>query len=124
MAPRAIGFFAGAAYLRRGARFVYVEHRELARYWLVPLVINGGLLIAGCVLALRERHRVAQAIWAAPLASGWLASLHHVFEFLIAFALLAAVVVAVALCSSLVAAPFNDALSEAVERIERGAEPP
>jgi CysZ protein len=122
------GVFAGLRYPWRGARFVYFEHKGLMRFWLPPVLITCALLIAAVYGALSLHAGVSEALWSTPGGSGFAASLqrfaHGLFEWLVALVLLAVGVVAVALLSSVIAAPFNDALSEAVESIECGRAAP
>jgi CysZ protein len=112
----------------RGARFVYVEHPELARLWLPPIVITAVLLVAAGWLALDSRDVVTDWLWSAPTGSDWLASaarfLRGVLGWLVAVVLFGIGVLVVALCSSVIAAPFNDALSEAVESAYLAREAP
>jgi CysZ protein len=117
--PRPIGFFAGLAYPSRGARFVYKEHPELAKLWLLPLVLTTGLLVFSVWLAVDLHAGIAAKLWTTP-ATGALRVVHHVFEWLVGFLLIAAGALCVALSTNLIAAPFNDALSEAVENIHLG----
>lgn len=113
------GFFAGLRYPWRGARFVYVQHPELKRYWLPPVLITLVLLVALGWLAIDLHTAATEWLWAEPTGDDWLGSalrfVHGVFEWLVALALIGFAAVAVALASSVIAAPFNDALSEAVE---------
>jgi CysZ protein len=112
----------------RGARFVYVEHPELARLWLPPIVITLALLVAVGWFALDSRHVVTDWLWSAPTGSDWLASagrfLRRVLVWIVAALLFGIGVVVVALCTSVIAAPFNDALSEAVESAYLARETP
>lgn len=118
------GFFAGLGYPLRGARFVYVEHRRLAKFWLPPIALS---LLAFCAviwLAIGVHERFAEELWATPVGEGWFEVvkqfLHRVLSWLIAIALISAGALVVALGASVIAAPFNDALSEAVEVIAAG----
>jgi CysZ protein len=113
------GFWSGLRYPWRGARFVYVEHPELARLWIPPIIVTLGLLIAAGWIAIDLHADVTDWLWTAPTDSGWWASVerfaHRVLGWLVALVMLGLAVVVVALSSSVIAAPFNDALSEAVE---------
>jgi CysZ protein len=117
---RSIGFLAGLGYALRGARFVYVQHPRLSRLWLPPVVITAIALVATSCLAFALRDDVVGWLWAEPSGSGAGAlaarGLHTALELLAALVMALAGVVFVALASSLICAPFNDALSEAVER--------
>jgi uncharacterized protein involved in cysteine biosynthesis len=120
-APRArrVGFLRGVGYAWRGGRFVYIEHRELARFWLPPVLITTALLITAGWVALDVHDAVTEWLWATPAGDGFWAGAqrvaHRALMWLVAIALLAAAAVVVALVSGVIAAPFNDALSEAVE---------
>jgi CysZ protein len=116
---KAIGFFAGLAYPVRGARFVYRQHPELARIWLLPIVLTTILLGLTVWLALHAHAGITAAIWTTP-AGGFLRFVHSVLEWLVGLVLTVAGALAVALSANVIAAPFNDALSEAVENIHLG----
>jgi len=113
------GFWSGLRYPWRGARFVYVEHPELARFWIPPIMVTLGLLVAVGWAAIDLHSDVTDWLWSSPTGSGWLASVerfaHRLLGWLVAFVMVGLGVILVALGSSLIAAPFNDALSEAVE---------
>jgi CysZ protein len=117
-----VGFFAGLRYPFRGARFVFVEHPRLARFWIPPVLITAAAVVAVALLAVDWRGELLDAIWSSPTGEGWLATvaryLHSALGWVLAIAIFLIGVIAVALTSSVVAAPFNDALSEAVERIQ------
>lgn len=127
------GFVRGLSFAIRGMRFVYVQHRSLARYWLVPIVITTIALLAVFYGAGRYYDELANLVWSLlpqswSQTSGWLGGLLRALHWSIG--LLAGILitllglVAVVLLSSLVAAPFNDALSEAVERLVTGGPAP
>ncbi|MFI5309296.1 MAG: EI24 domain-containing protein [Polyangiales bacterium] len=124
----AIGFFAGLGYVRRGARFVYRERPELARLWLPPLAITFAGLLGVLWLVLHFHGAAIDMVWPLPRGEGWLVTVgrgvHHVLEAVATLVLGAAGVVAVALAGSVIAAPFNDALSEAVEASRTGRRGP
>jgi CysZ protein len=121
------GFFAGLGYPLRGARFVYVEHRGLAKFWLPPIALSSLAFAAVIWLALAVHGRFAEELWATPVGEGWFEGvkqvLHQLLSWLIAIALISAGALVVALGTSVIAAPFNDALSEAVEVIAAGRSP-
>lgn len=118
--PRKLGFFGGLGYPLRGARFVYREHPELARFWLPPIALTALALLCVFWFGAAEHAAIAAAIWRAPEAEGLLAFLHRVFEWLVLFAIAGVGLFVVALCTSVIAAPFNDALSERVESLCTG----
>jgi CysZ protein len=100
------------------------RHPGMARYWLPPIVLTGLALIASIWLAAHYHDRALALIWPEPSNVDWqhalLRSLYWVVRVLalllgIGVAMLVSVVLA-----NLFAAPFNDALSEAVEEVETG----
>ena len=128
-----VGFLRGLSYALRGMRFVYFKHPKLARYWLFPVLITGVALFAVFYGAGSYNEDIGGALWSLfpeswNEASGWvgglLSALRWIIELIagILFALLGLVLVLI--LSSVVAAPFNDALSEAVEQILTGADAP
>ena len=101
---------------------MYFEHRSLLRFWLPPVLITLALIVGGD-RRWRSRSRIdwptrcgprLRAAAGSRRCSAWL---HRAFEWLIALALIGFAVVAVAALSSAIAAPFNDALSAAVESL-------
>ncbi len=124
-----IGFTRGFAYPFRGLRFVYREHVGLARYWVVPVLITAVALFGVIWGAITLQGDVVDWVWSLfPQTwlegDGWLARgfgfLRGIAQILVALIIGLLGTVVVALSSSLIAAPFNDALSEAVERIVTG----
>jgi CysZ protein len=120
--------FQGAGYPLRGARFVYVEHRALARYWLPPIVLASLVTAIAVWLVLDHRHELIAALWSAPptgdgLWSDVLRWLRSALGFVLTGAALAFAVIAALFVSQIVAAPFHEALSHAVELIRCGASP-
>lgn len=116
-----LGFFRGFSFPFRGARFVYLRHPGLVRYWIFPVLISSALLVAVGYGTFGLRESLVDLLWVAPTADGFWASLgraaHAFVEWFLAFVLFLAGAVVVALLSSLLAAPFNDALSQEVERL-------
>ena len=129
-----VGFARGLSYAFRGMRFVYFQHPTLARYWVFPILITGLALAAVFYGAGSFYDEVGSMVWSLfpeswNEASGWVGGLLSALRWLIELVagLLIAVLglVLVLLLSSVVAAPFNDALSEAVEHMLTGrAAPP
>ena len=126
MLPRVLPPLSPGSTFFYGARFVYVEHPELARLWLPPVLVTFGLLVTAGWFAIDVHDQVTQWLWSTPSGEGVLAGalrfLHVLLEWVVAFALFAAGFVAVALVSGVIAAPFNDALSEAVECLVHAAQ--
>jgi CysZ protein len=125
MDPR--DFFRGLLYPLRGL-VILRRHPGMARYWLPPILLTTLALIASIMLASRYYDDALALIWAKPGDQDWqdslLLGLYWVVRVLtfgvgIGLAMLVTVVLA-----NLFAAPFNDALSEAVEEVETGNKAP
>jgi CysZ protein len=116
----AIGFAQGFLSLFRGLRFVYVDHRELARFYLPPMFLAIIFLIAGWVVFAMNADDIVRALWPEPgpdvlwgLARAvWRAAAVALWVILA----LATAVIAMVLFS-VFAAPFSDLISERVEGI-------
>lgn len=128
-----IGFARGLSYALRGMRFVYVEHLKLARYWVFPILITGLALVAVFYGAGSYYDDLGGALWSLfpeswNEASGWvsglLTALRWLIELVAGILITLLGLVLVLLLSSVAAAPFNDALSEAVEHILTGEPAP
>jgi CysZ protein len=129
VAKSPVGFARGLSFVLRGMRFVYIQHPGLARYWLIPVVITVVALVGVLYGVGSSYDQLADAVWSLfpkswGEATGWIGGLLTVLHWLIGLVTAVLVVVlglvAVVVLSSVVAAPFNDALSEAVERIVTG----
>lgn len=111
-----------------GARFVYRTHPGLARFWVPPVLVTGLLLTLVGYFAFELGAELTATLLAPPTGEGFLSSvgrfLYSAFEWMLALVLMAVGAVAVALLSSVIAAPFNDALSQEVERLQGGVEGP
>jgi CysZ protein len=115
--------FRGFAYPMRGVAFIR-RQRDLSRYWLPPIIIMCAALGFSLWLAGRYHDDLLAWLWPEPTGSDWIARLlsflHSALEavtFLVIAVLLAAVC---AMLSTVIAAPFNDALSEVIEQREAG----
>lgn len=122
------GFWYGFAQPFRGARFIYLEHPGLVRFWIWPLVITL-CVVAAVILSIVLWHDDLLALmWARPEGQGFWVGVQRVLrpivQVLLFVMLLVAGLFAVYALSSPMAAPFNDMLSEEVERITRDSEPP
>jgi uncharacterized protein involved in cysteine biosynthesis len=111
----------GASYPLRGYA-VLRKHRGLLRYALAPIVLTALALAGSAYLAASYHDDLLHLFWQEPKPGGnaVIAALHRVaagLSFLLAFSALAFFCVAI---STVCAAPFNDALSEAVEERETG----
>lgn len=116
-------FVSGLLYPLRGLTILR-RHPGLARYWIPPIVLTFAALVASFVFAVRYHDDAVALLWAAPSGEGFVAMVLAVLHFLVrAAALLVGVGLAMVVCilaANLIAAPFNDALSEALEQIETG----
>lgn len=133
VAKSPMGFARGLSYALRGMRFVYFQHPRLARYWSFPILITGAALVLVFYGAGALFDDLGAVVWSVfpeswGEASGFVGALLTALRWFLSvvaailFTLLGLVVVVV--LSSIVAAPFNDALSEAVERIVTGGQAP
>lgn len=123
-----LGFLGGFKYPFRGARFVYLQHPGLVRYWIFPILLTLGLLVAVFYQLGQHHAGWSEAIWATPTGDGFWGGtkrvLHTAFDWGFTLVLGAAAVLVVAALASIIAAPFNDLLSEEVERRVTGKEGP
>jgi len=133
VAKSPVGFVRGLSYALRGGRFVYFQHPKLVRYWVAPILITGAALVLVFYGAGTLYDDLGGAVWAlfpdswseATGFLGWLvAALRWLIELVSGLLITLLGLVLVVVLSSVVAAPFNDALSEAVEHILTGGSPP
>jgi CysZ protein len=120
-------FVKGVSYAFRGMGILR-KYPGLARYWSIPILLTLAALVASVVLSVRYHDDLLRLVWAEPIAHDTLSRilrglywLARVLTFIASFGLL---VVVCAVLSTLAAAPFNDALSEAIELREAGRTPP
>jgi len=129
-APKAVavGYWRGLTYPFKGAKLVYLEHPSLVRYWMFPILIT--LIVIGFVFAgvWHYHGAVVEMFWSEPAGEGFwdsvLRFLHGFVEVIVALLGFLVGLVVVSLLSTIFAAPFNDALSEEVERLSTGREGP
>lgn len=114
----------GFGYLLRGWG-VLRRHPSLARYWLMPMLLTGLALLGSVWLSLRYHDDLLRVLWSAPeAAANWF--WHALYALARALSFLSALVLMSLGCvfaSTVIAAPFNDALSEAIEARETGHAP-
>ena len=119
-----VGYWRGLSYPFRGARFVFVSHPGLARFWLPPIILTLLALLAAAIWAVGIRKRALALLWSVPEAHDWLGRmlgwLHGAAEILVGLLAFLVGAVLVLLVANVAAAPFHDALSEEVERIRTG----
>lgn len=123
-APTATGLVAGFGFALRGVPFTLGRPRLLLLA-LIPIAINAALFALGFWLGLKFYDQLYAALfqWQRPdgallAALWWVAS--WTVRVLLVLAIATADFVAVVACSAIVAAPFNDALSERAESERRG----
>ncbi|MDH3201800.1 MAG: EI24 domain-containing protein [Myxococcales bacterium] len=128
-----VGFARGLTYAFRGMRFVYFQHPSLARYWVFPILITAIALFGVFYVTGSYYDDLGNALWSWfpdswSEATGWVATLLTVLRWfinlLMGLLLVVFGLVLVVILSSVIAAPFNDALSEAVEQILTGEPAP
>lgn len=133
VAKSPIGFVRGLSYALRGGRFVYFQHPKLVRYWALPILITGVALASVFYGAGTLYDDLGGVMWSLLPESwseatgflGWLVTaLRWMIELVAGLLITLLGLVLVVVLSSVVAAPFNDALSEAVERLLTGGSPP
>ncbi|MGB5219426.1 MAG: EI24 domain-containing protein [Polyangiales bacterium] len=133
VAKSPVGFARGLSYALRGGRFVYFQHPTLVRYWITPILITGAALVLVFYGASALYDDLGGAVWSLFPESwseatgflGWLATaLRWLIELVSGLLITLLGLVLVVVLSSVVAAPFNDALSEAVEHLLIGSSPP
>lgn len=121
-------FWSGFRYPFKGARFVYIKHLGLARFWIWPIIITALVFtgVAACVWLFHDD--LLALMWAEPTGDGAWAGVQRVIrpvaQVILFIVLIVAGLFAVYVLTSLFAAPFNDMLSEEVERISLGREAP
>jgi CysZ protein len=133
VAKSPIGFARGLSFALRGGRFVYFQHPGLVRYWAFPILITGAALVSVFYGAGTLYDDLGGAVWSLFPESwgqatgflGWLVTaLRWLIELVSALLITVLGLVLVVVLSSVIAAPFNDALSEAVEHMLTGGAPP
>src|SRR5688500_4144223 len=66
-----VGFGRGLTYPFRGFHFVFIKHPSLVRFWIFPIVITIGLLIASTVGAWMIHDDALNWIWSEPSGEGF-----------------------------------------------------
>jgi CysZ protein len=123
-----VGFWRGLTYPFKGMRFVFLQHPELIRFWGPPILIVLTLIALVLFAGWELEDDVVSWMWAPPSGEGWmgwlLSALHGLLRALVTLVLWVLGLVAVVFASNVIAAPFNDLLSEEVERLVTGREGP
>lgn len=113
----------GFSYLFIGRKMLR-KYPDLSRIWRIPIVLTSLSLLASVMLSVRYHDDLLAWIWQAPAGEGALITLLSALYVVVrvaAFLLtLGSLLFACILLSSWFAAPFNDALSEALEARETG----
>lgn len=116
-------FVRGLLYPLRGLSILR-RHPGLVRFWLPPILLTGAALIASLVFAVRYHDDALNLVWRAPHGDGFsetvLSLLHGALRVLALFVGVGLAMLVSVVLANLFAAPFNDALSEAVEELETG----
>lgn len=102
------------SYPLRGYR-VLRQHPTLAGYWVMPMLLTLLALIGSVLLTFTYADELLALVWREPAAGSrlhWLYSVAYALSFLLSLVVMVLVCV---LGSSVLAAPFNDLLSEALE---------
>lgn len=150
----AVGYWRGLTYPFRGLKFVFFQHPGLFRIWMFPILITGILISGVTYGGWKSYEGVTNAIWTDPTAvaelqktipgglskekhhdkriapneADWLATtghwVHATFGILILLLIWAVGFVTVIFLTNVIAAPFNDLLSEEVEHLATGREGP
>jgi len=108
------GFGSGFSHVFIGLRFAYVEHRELAAFFIPPMAMGVVLLVAGWAVFAHVADDIVGWVWSAP-KNVFLHFLWSIVSFIVWIACAAATAVLVAVVMMIAAAPFSDAMSERVE---------
>jgi len=123
-----IGFWRGFGYAFKGLGFVFGKHPELARIWIFPIFLTFLAFIGAVWGAWELQDDLVDLIWEDPTGDGFWDSagrVAHGFLEIIAFLMLLVTSFFVVLgLSTVLAAPFNDALSEEVEHLQTGRKGP
>ncbi len=119
---RVIGLRAGFGYPLRGARLVFAERADLVRFWVWPIALTALSQIAVVTAAFTYNESIVAFVWPAG-STGVLLALRWVLGILVGLVLMALGLVVVYSTTSIVASPFNDALSQRVELYRLGLEP-
>lgn len=121
------GFASGFSYPFRGMRFL-AAHPTLVRFWIWPILITALCLLGVGYAAWNLHEEVIALFWDAPMGDDWwnstLGFLRGMLSVLAGVLLFVVGLVLVVFIASPIAAPFNDALSQAVEMVAAGKKAP
>ena len=120
----AVGYWRGLTYPFRGMAFVFFKHPGLVRFWIWPILITIVVLVLVSWSVWTYSGDVVTLVWTEPVGDGFwdgVARFFHGFVAVLVGILLFFVgLILVTLLTTVFAAPFNDLLSEEVERILTG----
>ena len=115
-----VGAFEGFRCLFSGLRMVYVTHRGLARFYLIPMILALVITVAAWVLFYQYSDDIVRWVWSEPDGDAWWGLLHFLWRF-VSFAVFLASAALTALSSvflfSLLTVTVNDLFSERIEGI-------
>jgi CysZ protein len=114
--PRKIGFAAGFRHLFTGLHFAYGQHRELAAFYLPPMLFGVVVILAGWFVFAHVVDDIVSLVWSEP--DNWiLHALWSFVSFLVWVICAAGTAVFAVICTMIAAAPLSDFISERVEGI-------
>jgi len=118
-----VRYFRGFGYLFRGWGFVFGKHPSLIKYCLFPLLINLLVFVGAAVALYFFYGDLVALIWAKP--ESWFSRIFwYIFYIFIFIAVMLLSYIAFFVVQAILSAPFNDILSERVEQLHAGQEPP
>jgi CysZ protein len=121
-----LGFAAGFRHLLGGLRFAYVDHRELAKLYVPPMVLGALILVGGWIGFAYLANDVVAWLWAEPEQDAWWGIKHCLWSALAVVvwaAFFFVTIVSSAAAFVVLVAPFNDFISEQTEGIIGSWEP-
>jgi CysZ protein len=127
---RGVGaFLSGLSYPFAGARLVYLQHTDLIRYWIVPILVTLVALVGAFAAVFAYEGTLTASIWETPAGEGFDLELarfaHGLFEALVVVVLVVLALALTLLVSGIVSAPFNARLAEVLdERVTGRVAPP
>lgn len=123
-----VGFWRGLTYPFKGAKLVYLKHPELVRFWAPPIFITMLVLAFIAWGGWAAHEPLVNWIWSDPTDPGFWGDVarffHSVVEILVLIVMWLAGAALVVGLTNVLAAPFNDLLSEEVEHLVTGAKGP
>jgi CysZ protein len=115
-----VGFIGGFIFLWRGLRFVYAENRELARFYIPPMIVGFLLVLGAWVCIWTSSDEIANYAWKEPepeLFWGLAHAAWRIVSMLVGLLLALLVLVVSSWLFAIVVAPLSDLISERVESI-------